>query len=244
MSTLPSENVARRVQLKITHLLDLLHASGALAVHLVPLRLAQGAGTLPHINRLRSAQNLVRIIRVRVKHQLQGLCGEVKDPLLLQPRFDVSARSASPSPRLTLPSLAPPPSAPTPILPVLDTNPSTPPAARHQLAPWLVLRGTRLAIWKLTAKNTKVLIKATLVPRQPSNPFASSSTMIPLGASTYSALASKNPPLVPTVRTRRCSGQGGLLPPPLSPSSMPSSWDLAGRRSSLCREKDFWKPWP
>ena len=41
--------------------------------------------------------------------------------------------------------------------------------------------------------------------------------MIPPGASTCSALASKNPPLVPTVRTRRCSGQGGLLPSPLSP---------------------------
>ena len=37
-----------------------------------------------------------------------------------------------------------------------DTNPNTPPATRHQLTPWLVLRGTRLLLWNLTAKNTKV----------------------------------------------------------------------------------------
>ena len=72
-----------------------MHASEALAVHLVPLRLEQGPHALLHINRLRSAQNLVRKLRVRVQHQLQSVCGEVKDHLPLQPHFDVSAREPS-----------------------------------------------------------------------------------------------------------------------------------------------------
>ena len=145
--------------------------------------------------------------------------------------------SASLSPRLTLLSLALPPSALTPFLPAQDTNPSTPPATRHQLTPLLVSRGIRLYFWNLTATNTNVRllnggpnIETTLAPRQPSILYENSSTTIPPGVLTCSASCLQEPTQRP--RSQNASVLGSRGPP--TTSTEPHSSRLASNVVCAC----------